>query len=261
MSNLKQRQGARQAVDFANIPDVVLRQPPIRHKGSDDATLLTPLQFRVLVVVLGLARVKLRKVDDHEEAYASGRQNVERERQRQNAYIEEVKSLIPGRKKLLWAKKNQPDLEVKYVSFPNPPAKDSWGKTIKPKQAIRNAGRMGYRDSRYALKRQPLDAMHLTTTHAQIFKHARMDKHGCRQAIEEALERPRQPISKFPPLLLDYHQPGPQLDLVINGWWLPVKHYDPIPYQLPTGATALALFLYLRSLSFRLEHGGFAIRV
>jgi hypothetical protein len=255
MHNLKQSPQARKAEDkpkdFAYIPHDVLKRPLIRHKGDSNETLLWPGEYRVFNVLLGVARITRSDVYDHQEAWAVGGQHIERQRSAQNNYLGKLEEGIKKRKFFYYAKKRGIN-GVRFESLPEPPARTNSGLVVKPGPAIRAAGKQAYRGAKRELKQIPIESVTVHIGYAQIFRQARLWKHSYRQVIDAALQRLCQPIGDWPPLIREY-QHGKRLQIVIDGAWLPSDHIVQVPFELPTTATALALFLYLRGLSYSLE--------
>jgi hypothetical protein len=254
--DIQQREPARKRKsedfgDFGCIPHEVLERRLIRHRGDNDATLLTPGEFRVFNVLLGQARLIRSNVYDHQEAWTIGGQHIERQRSAQNNYLGKLEAGIKKRKLFYYAKKRGIN-GVRFESLPKPPARYRSGSVVKPGPAIRAAGKQSYRGAREELKSIPIGSVSMQISYTRILKAARLWKHSYRQVIDAALQRLCQPIGDWPPLIREYGH-GKRLQIVVDGWWLPTEDYDKIPYELPTGATALALFLYLRSLSYRLH--------
>jgi hypothetical protein len=214
---------------YVSMPNAVLSAPLIQHRGQHHAGRVTPSEFAILACLLANARLEDANAD-RQTALGSGRAHIRTHRQELDEYAREVRATKIHNKKAKRA-----GLETKLI----PKRPDHLHASVE------EAGADKYGKEYKGSRKQSSGNVTIQMTYYQIREQARLDRTKYPLQIEAALARLQRPVGTLGPVVLDVEGD----EITINSEWLVTENSTKIPLRMPRTATALQLFLLLRSLT------------
>jgi hypothetical protein len=220
---------------YVAIPYPLLLLPPIAHRGSTASRRVAPFEFFTLVAVL-IEATAANKEAAHLEQFKEGGSYSATEQAYADQFMQDWRE---HKRRKWWGLPSEAPQRVHTFTEP------SHKPAMKRPQAIRQAGRFGYRQKRkQLLRRRPADIT-VTFSNYKLLHDAGYSNAGKNlRRLPATLHRLCERVGRYPPPLIDWRRQGDQVQLLVTGKWLD-KPYGRVPLPLPRNATAAALYLFL----------------
>jgi hypothetical protein len=198
---------------YVFLPNALLRDPPIRHRGEHVEVGLSVFEFAIAGACAILARQKIASIR-HDHAFGRGGEAIRGQRKR-------VK------------------LAVQYGQD--------------PAQLIKDAGSYSYSDAKLAFDSTPSEkSLTIELSITKLLRIANVSRKSDNWArLDTALQRLTEPTGSFAPALRTWKRlANGKLRLKVDPKWVPQGRYTRVVWPLPTGGpTILALYLFLSFVS------------
>jgi hypothetical protein len=211
---------------WVGLPNALLQNPPIRHRGERPELGLTVFEFALGSGLLLLARMQIGS-DRYQYAWVAGKHAIKESRVAFKARAEK--------------RRNRSQSKSRSKTDYRPRDLSSY-------EEFQIEGSQGYDDGARAFNRKRgIAPVTVRTSKRGLFRAANVSLNRQNQArLQSALQRLQQRVGTLPPVIrkvLRDRKGG--LAFEVDATWVPLGEFATVPWPVPTsGATVLALYLF-----------------